>query len=123
MNVYNTTLERRLARKSFIFDRKITDDYKKVLIGFTKIQSLEKKRSREEKDMYQKWRVFARMQTEEDFETLMEGIMCKSSSSILDELKLRNSISQHQEYLRMGIRTLKEANEYEKHKVAKVSTF
>jgi transcriptional adapter 2-alpha len=69
--------------------------------------------------MYQKWRVFARMQTEEDFETLMGGLMCKFFL-IIDELKLRNSISQHQEYLRMGIRTLKEANEYEKHKVAKV---
>jgi hypothetical protein len=31
MNIYNTTLERRLARKSFIFDRKITDDYRKVI--------------------------------------------------------------------------------------------
>lgn len=36
-------------------------------------------------------------------------------------MRLRNTISQLQEYIRMGISTMKEANDYEKHKVSRAN--
>lgn len=59
------------------------------------------------------------MQTAEDFEIMMEGLLSTIFPNT-DEMKLRNSIIQYQEYLRMGITNIKEAGEYEKHKIAKV---
>ena len=52
------------------------------------------------------------MQTVSDFDEFMEGIITES--------KLRNKIAQLQEYIRMGITSIKEANDYEKQKVARV---
>ena len=52
------------------------------------------------------------MQKPSDFDDFMEGI--------INESKLRNKIAQLQEYIRMGIRSIKEANDYEKQKVARV---
>lgn len=52
------------------------------------------------------------MQTESDFDEFMEGIITES--------KLRNKIAQLQEYIRMGITSIKEANDYEKQKAARV---
>jgi transcriptional adapter 2-alpha len=39
------------------------------------IQSLEKKKSKEERDLYHRYRVFAKMQTAEDFELLLDGLV------------------------------------------------
>ncbi|KAJ3302588.1 Transcriptional adapter ada2 [Kappamyces sp. JEL0829] len=94
LNIYNTILDRRASRKNFI-------------------QSLEKKRSKDEKELYQKYRVFAKMQSPEDFELLMDGLVA--------EAKLRAEIAKYQEYLRMGINTAKEGNDYEKQKTARAN--
>jgi transcriptional adapter 2-alpha len=104
LNSYNRILDLRKARKEFIFDRNFVD--------FKKIQSIEKKRPRDEKELYQKYRVFAKMQTVQDFEDFMEGMM--------NELKLRQKIQSLQEYLRMGITTHKESLEYEREKLVRV---
>ncbi|KAJ3323657.1 Transcriptional adapter ada2 [Boothiomyces sp. JEL0866] len=106
LDIYNTTLDRRAQRKKFVFDRGLTD--------FKKIQSIEKKRPKEEKELYQKYRVFAKMMTQEDFHIFMEGLT--------NELKLRQKINQLQEYIRMGVTTMKEANEYEKDKQSRINS-
>jgi hypothetical protein len=107
LNSYNRILDLRKARKDFIFERNFVD--------FRRIQSIEKKRPREEKELYQKYRVFAKMQTAQDFEDFMDGLT--------NELRLRQQIQSLQEYLRMGISTLKEAQDYEKEKAQRVLWF
>ncbi|KAJ3280715.1 Transcriptional adapter ada2, partial [Blyttiomyces sp. JEL0837] len=102
LNVYNTALDRRMERKKFLRDRSITWD-------FRKITAIEKKRSKEEKDLLNRTRVFAKLQTADDFDTFMDGL--------LREQKLRQRISELQEYRRMGITNLKDAAEYEKDKI------
>ena len=73
LSIYNRTLNTRLKRKEFIFDRGLTD-FRKVDI-FNKVQSIEKKRTREDRDLFHRYRVFAKMQTQEDFDLLMEGLV------------------------------------------------
>jgi transcriptional adapter 2-alpha len=104
LRIYNSVLDERERRKDFIFSRNLTD--------FRKIQSIEKKRPKDEKELLQKYRVFARMQTEDDFELFIDGL--------LKEQRLRSQIAQYQEYLRVGVETIKESLEYEKEKSYRV---
>lgn len=62
------------------------------------------------------------MQTADDFEMLMSGIVGINLEHwlFLAEMKLRSEIAKLQEYIRMGITTIKEGNEYEKHRAARV---
>lgn len=75
---------------------------------------VEKKRSKEEKDLLTKMRVFARMQTHDDFDLFINGL--------LEEMKLRNKISLYQEYRRMGITKIESAKEYDKAKEKRMQT-
>ncbi|KAI9097328.1 hypothetical protein DFS34DRAFT_621288 [Phlyctochytrium arcticum] len=99
-SMYNAALNRRAERKKFVFARDLTD--------FRKIQKIEKQRSKEEKDLYQRMRVFAKMQTKEDFSDLMSGLLV--------EAKLREEIARLQEFRRMGLTTLRDAEVYERDK-------
>lgn len=67
LNIYHSILEARGERKKLIFDRGLVD--------FRKISNNEKKKPKEEKDLYAKMRVFARMQSKQDFDTFMEGLL------------------------------------------------
>lgn len=73
----------------------------------------EKKRPKEEKELHQKARPFARIQTAADYDSFVEGLLTES--------RLRQRIAQLQEYRRLGITTMKEATEYEKDKINRVS--
>lgn len=106
LNIYNTTLNRRTERKNFIFDRNLTD--------FKKIQAVEKKRPKEEKELYQKMRVFAKMMTATDFELFMQGL--------LHEQRLRQRISALQEYRRMGLSSFREAHDYDREKLQRANS-
>ncbi|KAI8803547.1 hypothetical protein BJ742DRAFT_497143 [Cladochytrium replicatum] len=105
LDIYNTVIDKREQRKSFIFERDLLD--------FRKIQANEKRRPKEEKDLLTRTRVFAKMQTARDFDVLVEGM--------LSEMKLRQRIVQLQEYRRMGIMTYKDAQEYEKERAQRAS--
>jgi transcriptional adapter 2-alpha len=59
-------------------------------------------------------RVFARMQTSEDFDLFIEGLS--------EEMKLRNRLAQLQEYYRMGITTIENSKEYDKAKEKRLHT-
>ncbi|KAJ3194458.1 Transcriptional adapter ada2 [Irineochytrium annulatum] len=102
LNIYNTALDRRIERKKFIKDRGLTFD-------FRRIQANEKKRTKEEKDLLNRVRVFSKLQTSADFDKFVEGLT--------NEQRLRQRISQLQEYRRMGITTFKEAHEYDRDKM------
>ncbi|TPX38235.1 hypothetical protein SmJEL517_g00210 [Synchytrium microbalum] len=98
LDAYNTILDRRQLRRKFIFDRGFLD--------FRKIQNQEKKRTKDEKDLLQKIRVYAKMQTAEDFDNFVEGLAA--------EQKLRDRIQLLQRWRRMGITSMKEAQDYER---------
>lgn len=68
LNIYNTALDRRIERKKFLKDRGITHDFRKLL-------SMEKRRPKDEKELYNRTRVFAKFQTAQDYETFMDGLL------------------------------------------------
>ncbi|KAG8925917.1 Transcriptional adapter ada2 [Tulasnella sp. 408] len=80
------------------------------------LQAIERKRGgaekekekKAERDFINKHKPFARLQTASDYETFVEGL--------LYEVSLRKRIQELQEYRRMGITTLAEAEKYEKDK-------
>jgi len=41
------------------------------------IQAIERKRPKEEREMVQRFKVFAKLQTAQDYEVLIEGLLCK----------------------------------------------
>jgi transcriptional adapter 2-alpha len=65
----------------------------------------EKKRTKEEKEIYNNMRVFARFQTAEEHEEFVQGL--------INEQRLRKRIEQLQEQRLQGIRTLAEGEAYE----------
>ncbi|RKP02990.1 hypothetical protein CXG81DRAFT_10088, partial [Caulochytrium protostelioides] len=100
LSVYNTALERRKERKKLLFDRHLTN--------YRKIQAAEKRRDRGEKEIHNHLKVFARLMTAQDHEVFVAGLV--------KEAQLLERIEQLQTYRRMGVATLKEADEYEQHK-------
>ncbi|KAJ2853408.1 Transcriptional adapter ada2 [Coemansia erecta] len=97
LRIYNNKLDRRLYRKSFIFDR--------GLLEYRKNQSIEKKRPKDERDLLNKIKVFARMQTKDDYD--------RFSSGLLNEHILRQRIAQLQEWRHNGITTLADGAQFE----------
>ncbi|KAJ2159864.1 Transcriptional adapter ada2 [Coemansia sp. RSA 552] len=97
LQIYNGKLDRRQYRKGFIFGR--------GLLEYRKIQAIEKKRPKDERDLLNKIKVLARMQTRDDFEEFSAGL--------LNEHALRQRIAQLQEWRRNGITTLEDGAQYE----------
>ncbi|KAG8933840.1 Transcriptional adapter ada2 [Tulasnella sp. 418] len=105
LDIYNSRVEKRLETKAFVFDR--------GLLEFKKLQAIDRKRSKEERDFINKHKPFAKLQTAEDFDTFIDGL--------LYEMALRKRIQELQEYRRMGITSLAEADKYEKEKTARLN--
>ena len=97
IKIYNSKLAERDARKRFVIDR--------GLIDFKKQQQLEKRRSKEEKEIVSRLKVFSRFHSQADHEALVEGV--------IKAKKLRKQIELFQHYRQMGIRTLEQARQYE----------
>jgi len=100
MEIYNCRLTQRIDRKKVIFEHNLLD--------YRENTRIEKKRSKEEKDLLQKAKPFARMMNRTDFEDFNQGL--------LDELNLRQAIAQLQEWRSLKIGTLKEGEKYETEK-------
>ncbi|KAK5556722.1 Transcriptional adapter ada2 [Exophiala xenobiotica] len=96
-DIYNSRLRARTDRKRIIFEHN--------LLEYKKNQLLDKKRTKEEKDLLHKAKPFARMLNHEDFEAL--------NRDLLLEHNLRIAISQLQEWKQMGISDLKGGEKYE----------
>ncbi|KAM0321807.1 hypothetical protein ACHAQA_009904 [Verticillium albo-atrum] len=104
MDIYNARLTQRVDRKKVIFEHN--------LLEYRENNKQEKKKSKEERDLLTKAKPFARIMNHDDFEELNIGLM--------DELNLRQAISQLQEWRNMGIGDLRSGEKYEQEKSTRV---
>ncbi|QDZ24601.1 transcriptional adapter ADA2 [Chloropicon primus] len=100
LRIYHVRQRERYEKRKFVLDRHF--------LNVRKQQLVEKRRTREEKEIHACMRVFARFQTPDEHDELVGGI-CK-------EQRLRKRISELKEYRKMGILTLAEAEFYEQDK-------
>jgi transcriptional adapter 2-alpha len=105
MDIYNSRLTARAERKKVIFEHK--------LLEYRKNNALDKKRTKEERDLLNKAKPFARMMNHQDFEDFCNGLV--------EELNLRQAIAQIQEWRQMGIGDLRSGEKYETEKTLRVS--
>lgn len=100
MEIYNCRLTQRVERKKVIFEHNLLD--------YRENSKVEKKRTKEERDVLNKAKPFARMMNHDDFESFCQGL--------LDELNLRQAITQLQEWRSMRIGDLRSGEKYEQEK-------
>ncbi|CCG80928.1 Transcriptional adapter 2 [Taphrina deformans PYCC 5710] len=100
LDIYNSRLTRRADRKRVIFEH--------GALNFKHNQAVDKKRSKEERDLLLRTRPFARLLNSHDFELFSEGL--------LNESILRKRVAELQEWRRMGLITLEQGPRYEKDK-------
>lgn len=105
LDIYNTRLTSRAERKRLLFENN--------LLEYRKLQALDKKRSRDAKELYNRLKTFAQLMTAEDFQEF--------SSDMLEELRCRSLIHQLQEWRSNGITTLEAGHKYERDKQARIS--
>lgn len=100
VDIYNARLTARTERKKILFEHNVLE--------YRKNTALEKKRSKEERELLNKAKPFARMMNHDDFEELNKGLEY--------EHNLRLAISQLQEWRQVGITDLKSGEKYEQEK-------
>ncbi|KAL7273832.1 Transcriptional adapter ada2 [Rhizina undulata] len=97
MDIYNGKLTQRAQRKRVMYEHN--------LLEYRKNTAAEKKKIKEERDLLNKAKPFARMMNKRDFDDFCEGLV--------KEHVLRQAIGQLQEWRRMGIETLEGGQKYE----------
>ncbi|KAL8709308.1 MAG: hypothetical protein Q9220_005901 [cf. Caloplaca sp. 1 TL-2023] len=100
MNIYNARLTVRADRKKVIFEHE--------LLQYRRNNNIDKKRTKEERDLHNKAKPFARMMNRQDFETF--------TANLEYEHNLRQAISQLQDWRQMRIGDLKTGEKYEQEK-------
>lgn len=104
MEIYNCRLTQRVERKKVVFEHNLLD--------YRENSKTEKKRSKEERDLLNKAKPFARMMNGTDFEALCQGL--------IDELNLRQAITQLQEWRTLRIGDLRSGEKYEQEKTQRM---
>lgn len=104
MEIYNHKLTQRAQRKKVMFEHGLLD--------YRKNASNEKKRTKDERDLLNKPKPFARIMNKADFDDFTEGL--------LREHTLRQAVAQLQEWRRMGIQSLEAGQKFEVEKVQRV---
>ncbi|KAJ6783251.1 hypothetical protein PWT90_07497 [Aphanocladium album] len=104
MEIYNCRLTQRVDRKKVIFEHNLLD--------YRENMKLEKKRTKEEKDMIQKAKPFARMMNRQDFDDFCQGLV--------DEQNLRQAIAQLQEWRSLKIGDLRSGEKFETEKATRI---
>ncbi|KAK8051698.1 hypothetical protein PG993_003083 [Apiospora rasikravindrae] len=104
MDIYNARLTQRVDRKKVVFEHNLLD--------YRENSKLEKKRTKEEKDLLNKAKPFARMMNHDDFESFCQGLV--------DELNLRQAIAQLQEWRNLKIGDLRSGEKYEQDKASRI---
>jgi transcriptional adapter 2-alpha len=104
MDIYNHKLTQRSQRKKVMFEHGLLD--------YRKNTNYEKKRTKDERELLNKPKPFARIMNRDDYEEFSEGL--------LQEHNLRQAITQLQEWRKMGIPTLEGGQKYELEKVQRV---
>jgi len=92
LDIYNARLDERIKRKKFVIERGLLD--------FNKQNNLDKSRTKEEKEIYNLMKVFARFNTGDDHEKLVQGI--------IKEKQIRQRIEELKFYRKLGIKTFEE---------------
>lgn len=104
MDIYNSRLTQRAERKKVIFEHN--------LLEYRKNSTLDKKRTKEERDLLNKAKPFARMMNHDDFEEFCKGL--------IDELNLRQAVAQLQDWRQMRIGDLRTGEKYEQEKMQRI---
>ncbi|KAG0465977.1 hypothetical protein HPP92_020141 [Vanilla planifolia] len=97
LRIYLSRLEERKRRKDFILERNLLYPH-----------PLEKELSKEDKEIYQRYKVFMRFLSQEEYEALV--------TSVIEERRIRRKIQELQECRAAGCRTLAEAKMYTEQK-------
>lgn len=100
MDIYNHKLTQRVERKKIIFEH--------GLLNYRANQAIDKKRTKDERDLLNKAKPFARMMNHDEFKEF--------SDELLEEHQLRAAIRQLQEWRLYRITDLKSGDTYEKEK-------
>jgi transcriptional adapter 2-alpha len=97
INIYNKKLQDRIQRKRYAIDRGLVD--------FKKQQHQDKRRTKEERELVARLRMFAQYHSAEAHDALVEGL--------IKARRLRQHILLFQQCRKMGIRTLEQVRQYE----------
>lgn len=105
LQIYNEKLSLRAKRKRLMLEDN--------LIDYKTNNAIDKKRSKEERELYNKIKPLARIMSSTDFKEFSDDIM--------KEFKVRNRIMQLQNWRRNGITQLDDGEYYEKEKLSRIS--
>ncbi|KAH3687094.1 hypothetical protein WICPIJ_001923 [Wickerhamomyces pijperi] len=105
LDIYNSRLTTRAEKKRLLIDNGIMEYRKNITI--------DKKRSKEERELYNKLKAYAQVLSPEDFETF--------SNDMLGELRTRMRIRQLQEWRQNGITTIEAGQKFEKDKLQRAA--
>lgn len=105
LDIYNAKLDERILRKRVVIERGLAD--------WRKVQQSGKKKSKEEADLRNLFRLLVRFNMAPDPEELVQ--------LIFTERKLRQRLDMLQEWQSLGLETYEEVEEYENSKLATVS--
>lgn len=100
MDIYNSRLTERVERKKILLEHNVLE--------YKKNQAIDKKRTKEERELINKAKPFARMTNHDDYEEFCQGL--------IHEYNLRQAIAQLQEWRQMGLADLKSGEKYEAEK-------
>ncbi|KAG8746648.1 Transcriptional adapter ada2 [Ceratobasidium sp. 414] len=104
LDMYNERLDARVEAKAIVLERGLTDH--------KRIQQAERKRSKEDREYINKLKPLARLQTADDFENLVAGLLYENT--------LKRRIAELQHYRTMGITTFAEADRYDRERLARL---
>jgi len=96
LEIYNVRLDERIKRKNFVIERDMLDLKKQNL--------LDRIRTKEEKEIYNLLKIFARFNTPEEHEKLVQGIY--------KEKMLKRKIEELRFYKKIGLKTFEEVELY-----------
>lgn len=105
MDIYNNRLTARVEKKRLIFEHQ--------LLEYRKNQAAEKKKTKEERDLFNRAKPFARLMNKQDFDEFAQGLE--------HELNLRQAISQLQDWRKMAIGDLETGRQYEQEKQSRLA--
>lgn len=97
LDIYSGVLDRRMAKKMFIFEHN--------LLEFRKQQGIDKMRSKEDREIFSQIKPYARFMTSKTFDLFLAGLVKE------EELRRKNQTLQ--EYRRHGLRSFTEVSRFE----------
>jgi len=96
LEIYNARLDERIKRKEFVKERD--------MLNFKKQNAFDRSKTKEEKEIYNLLKIFARFNSQQDHEELVQGIY--------KEKMLRQKIEEMRFYKKIGLKTYEEVDLY-----------